>query len=243
MFALYKKEVQSYFYSPFAYVICALFMLVFSLSFINGIGNMNSNVFKFSFSNVFYNNFFYFIFMIPMLTMRTFAEERKNSTETLLLSAPISIVKIVLAKFSAVSTVFLCMMLCSLFFPLVAALNGTVIVSSLICGYIGFFLWGLFCIAVGVMISATTDNPILAAVLGEAAMLLIIFLDNFTDSALVQSIPAVAKVFQWFSTEARFVNFSQGLFGVGDLVFFLSLTLVVLAWTVIIIEKRRWSRG
>ncbi len=243
MFALYKKEVQSYFYSPFAYVVCALFMLVFSLSFINGIGNMDSNTFKFSFSNVFYNNFFYFIFMIPMLTMRTFAEERKNSTETLLLSAPISITKIVLAKFGAVATVFLCMMICSLFFPLVVALNGNVIIGSLVCGYVGFFLWGLVCIAIGVMISATTDNPILAAVLGEAAMLVVIFLDNFTASALIQSIPAVAKVFQWFSTEARFINFSQGLFGVGDLVFFLSLTIVVLAWTVIIIEKRRWSRG
>ncbi|MBE6847348.1 MAG: ABC transporter permease [Ruminococcus sp.] len=243
MFALYKKELQSYFYSPFAYVICALFMMVFSLSFINGIGNMDSNIFKFSFSNVFYNNFFYFIFMIPMLTMRTFAEERKNNTETLLLSAPISIPKIVAAKYGAVTTVFLCMMLCSLFFPLVTALNGTVIVGSLICGYVGFFLWGMVCIAIGVMISATTDNPILAAVLGEAAMILVIFLDNFTASSLVQSMPAVAKIFRWFSTEARFINFSQGLFGVDDLVFFLSLTLVVLAWTVIIIEKRRWSRG
>ena len=134
-------------------------------------------------------------------------------------------------------------MLCSLFFPLVTALNGTVIVGSLICGYVGFFLWGMVCIAIGVMISATTDNPILAAVLGEAAMILVIFLDNFTASSLVQSMPAVAKIFRWFSTEARFINFSQGLFGVDDLVFFLSLTLVVLAWTVIIIEKRRWSRG
>ena len=78
MFALYKKEVQSYFYSPFAYVISALFLLVFSLSFISGISDMSSNVFRFSFSNIFYNNFFYFIFMIPLLTMRTFAEERKS---------------------------------------------------------------------------------------------------------------------------------------------------------------------
>lgn len=243
MFALYKKELQSYFYSPFAYVVSALFMLVFSLSFINGISNMDSNVFKFSFSNVFYNNFFYFIFMIPLLTMRTFAEERKNNTETLLLSAPISIPKIVIAKYGAVTTVFLCMMLLSLFYPLVTWLNGSVIVGSLICGYVGFFLWGMVCLAIGVMLSATTDNPILAAVLGEAAMIVVVFLDNFTSSDLVQSMPAVEKVFTWFSTEARFVNFSQGLFNFSDLVFFLSLTFVVLAWTVIIIEKRRWSRG
>ena len=58
MFSLYKKEVQSYFCSPFAYIVSALFLLVFSMSFIQGISNMDSSVFKFSFSNIFYNNFF-----------------------------------------------------------------------------------------------------------------------------------------------------------------------------------------
>ena len=243
MFALYKKEVQSYFCSPFAYVISALFLLVFSLSFISGISNMDSNVLKFSFSNIFYNGFFYFIFMIPLLTMRTFAEERKAKTETLWLSAPITVPQVVFAKFLAVATVFLLMMVLSLFFPLIAFLKGTVVVSSLICGYLGFFLWSLVCIAVGMMMSALTDNPIIAAVLGEAAMILLIFLDNFTKTGLVQSVPVLSKILTWFSTEVRFGAFSQGLFSLADLVFFISLTLVVLVWTIIIIEKRRWSRG
>ncbi len=243
MFSLYKKEVQSYFYSPFAYIVSALFLMVFSLSFISGISNMDSNVLKFSFSEVFYNNFFYFIFMIPLLTMRTFAEERKSHTETLWLSAPITVAQVVLAKFFAVVTVFLMMMMLSLVFPLIAFLNGTVILSSLICGYIGFLLWGMVCISIGMFCSALTDNPIIAAVLGEAAMIVVLFLDNFTSTALIQSIPAVAKVFTWFSTEARFAGFSQGLFSIGDMVFFLSIAAVVLVWTIILIEKRRWSRG
>ena len=175
MFSLYKKELQSYFYSPFAYIISALFLLVFSMSFIQGISNMDSSMFKFSFSNIFYNNFFYFIFMIPLLTMRTFAEERKSHTETLWLSAPVTIPQVVFAKFLAVATVFLLMMVLSLFFPIVAAIKGQVIVSSMICGYLGFFLWGLVCIAVGMMMSALTDNPIIAAVLGETAMIFLIF--------------------------------------------------------------------
>ena len=243
MFALYKKEVQSYFCSPFAYVISALFLMVFSLSFINSISNMDSNVLKFSFSNIFYNSFFYFIFLIPLLTMRTFAEERKSKTETIWLSAPITIPQVVFAKFFAVATVFLLMMVLSLFFPLVALWHGSVIGSSLICGYLGFFLWSLVCIAVGIMMSALTDNPILAAVFGEAAMIAVIFLDNFTQSDLIQSLPAVAKIFSWFSTETRYGAFSQGLFTLSDLVFFITITLVVLVWTIIIIEKRRWSRG
>lgn len=243
MFSLYKKEVQSYFCSPFAYIISALFLLVFSMSFISGISNMDSSVFKFSFSNIFYNNFFYFIFMIPLLTMRTFAEERKSHTETLWLSAPITIPQVVFAKFFAVATVFLVMMLLSLFFPLVAAIKGSVIVSSLICGYLGFFLWGMVCIAVGMMMSALTDNPIIAAVLGEAAMIFLIFIDNFAATDLVRSLPFLEKILKWFSTETRFNTFSQGLFSLSDLVFFISITAVVLVWTIIIIEKRRWSRG
>lgn len=243
MFSLYKKEVQSYFHSPFAYVVSALFLLVFSLSFIRSISIMDSNVLKFSFSEIFYNNFFYFIFMIPLLTMRTFAEERQAKTETLWLSAPITVPQVVLAKYLAVVTVFAVMLLMTLIFPLIAWMKGSVVLSSLICGYAGFFLWGLVCIAVGVMTSAMTDSPILAAVFGEAAMLLLIFLDNFTETALVQSIPAAAKIFTWFSTQARFSTFSQGLFSLADLVFFLTLSAVVLVWTIIIIEKRRWSRG
>ena len=243
MFALYKRELQSYFYSPFAYVVSALFLMVFSLSFINGIANMDSSVFKFSFPNIFYNNFFYFIFLIPLLTMRTFAEERKSHTETLWLSAPITITKVVLAKYFAVVTVFLLMMALSLIYPLIAFLNGSVVFSTLLCGYVGFLLWGMVCIAIGVMISAMTDSPILAAVLSEAAMIVVIFLDNFTASDFIQSVPVLAKGFSWFSTEARFVGFSQGLFNVADLVFFLSLSAVVLIWTIIIIEKRRWSRA
>ena len=217
--------------------------MVFSLSFINSISNMDSNVLKFSFSNIFYNSFFYFIFLIPLLTMRTFAEERKSKTETIWLSAPITIPQVVFAKFFAVATVFLLMMVLSLFFPLVALWHGSVIGSSLICGYLGFFLWSLVCIAVGIMMSALTDNPILAAVFGEAAMIAVIFLDNFTQSDLIQSLPAVAKIFSWFSTETRYGAFSQGLFTLSDLVFFITITLVVLVWTIIIIEKRRWSRG
>ena len=242
MFSLYKKEVQCYFYSPFAYVVCALFMLVFTLSLSQGISDMDSDTLKFSFPEIFYNNFFYFIFLIPALTMRTFAEERKNGTEVLLMSSPLKITGIVLAKFLAVCTVFLLMLVCSMFFPLVTYLSGGVVISTLISGYIGFFLWGAVCIAIGIFLSSLTDNPIIAAILSEGAMIVILFLDNLIYSDLVKSM-GLYDFLVWFSTQNRFDAFSQGLFQVKDLVFFVTLTIVFLAWTVIAVEKRRWSRG
>ena len=146
MLALYKKELQSFFFSPFAYVLAALFMFIFSVSFVSEIANITSNTLKFSFPNIFYINFFYFIFIIPILTMRSFADERRGGTEVLLLSSPLSVTKIVMAKFLSIITVYFFMMATSLFFPIYAAINGQVMWSSLVCGYLGFFLWGLVCI-------------------------------------------------------------------------------------------------
>jgi ABC-2 type transport system permease protein len=243
MFSLYKKELRSYYCSPFAYVIAALFLMVFSLEFINGISDMTGTTYKFSFSNIFYNNFFYFIFLIPALTMRTFADERKSGTEVLLMTSPLNVFQIVLAKFLAVSTVFTMMLALTMFFPIITLATGNVIWSSLICGYLGFFLWGLVCIAVGMLMSSFTDSPIIAAILGEGAMIILVFVDNFQNSALFTNLPKVAQAIGWLSTEARFVSFSQGIFKLSDLVFFITATVLFLGWTIISIEKRRWSRG
>ncbi len=244
MFSLYKKELQSFFYSPFAYVLTALFMFIFSLSFVLSISSLEgTSTLKFSFPNIFYNNFFYFIFLIPILTMRSFSDERRGNTEVLLLSSPLSVTKIVLAKFLSIATVFLFMMAISLFFPIVTAIKGQVMWSSLICAYFGFFLWGLACIAVGILLSALTDNAIIAAVLGEIVMEGLLFLDSFGATALVSTYPKLNSIVQWFSMQRRFVFFSQGLFRLEDLIFFVSCTVIVLAWTILAIEKRRWSKG
>ena len=242
MFALYKKELQSFFFSPFAYVLASLFMFIFSVSFVTAIADVSSNTLRFTFSNIFYNNFFYFIFIIPILTMRSFADERRGGTEVLLYSSPLSVPKIVLAKFLSIVTVYIFMMLTTLFFPVFAVLTGgQVMWSPLVCAYLGFFLWGLVCIALGMLLSSLTGNAIIAAIIGEIIMEGLLFLDTFAGSKLVAAYPALNSVVTWFSMQRRFVFFSEGMFRLEDLVFFLTLTAVVLCWNIISIEKRRWS--
>ena len=81
MFPIYKKELQSFFYTPFAYAIAALFMLLFSYMIGTAIADIQTtNTLKFSFVEIFYNVTLYFIFLIPIMTMRTFADERKFGT-------------------------------------------------------------------------------------------------------------------------------------------------------------------
>lgn len=242
MFSLYKKELQSYFLSLIAYFVIAFFMATFSLTFIQEIGNVSSSTYTFSFSSIFYVNIFYFIFLLPLLTMRTFSEERKNGTETMLLSSPLNVTQIVMAKFLATATILLIMLAASLFYPIITSIYGCVIWSSLICTYIGFFLFGLVCIALGIFISSLTEMPLLAILLSELAMLMLILMDNLSVNSFLSGIPVLSDVLSWFSNQTKFYVFSQGLMQFSDLLGYVTEIAVFLIWTIISIEKRRWSR-
>ena len=243
MFSLYKKELHSYYSSPFAYVVAALFLCLFSFKFITGLSDLVGTQYIFSFPALFYENSFYFIFLIPMLTMRTFADERKSGTEVLLMTSPLNVFQIVTAKFLAIATVYLLMLVLTMFFPIITAMTGNVMWSSLFCGYAGFFFWGLVCIAVGMLMSSFTESPIIAAIFGEGAMVILLIIDNIKSTGLFDSLPKAAQIIGAFSTKERFANFSQGFFGLSDFVFFITAIVMFIGWTIISVEKRRWSRG
>lgn len=243
MFSIYKKELQSFFFTPFAYVLTALFMLLFTYNFNYLVGNMTSSMLQFSFASLFYSVISYFLFLIPVMTMRTFPDERKFGTEVLLMSSPVNVVKIVMAKFLANVTIFIFMLLCSLFFPIVTNHFGGVVTSQLICTYIGFFGWGTMCIAAGMLISSFTENSIIAAILSEVAMLVILYVDDFSGSGFISQFPKLQNVLYAFSAQPRFAHFSQGFICLSDIVFFISAIAVLLIWNILSIERRRWNRG
>ena len=243
MLSIYKKELQSFFYTPFAYILAALFMFLFTYMFNTGIGDMESNVYEFSFAGIFYNVIFYFIFLVPIITMRTFADERKFGTEVLLMTSPVNVAQIVLGKFLANITVFLFMILGSSLFPIVTAIKGEVVVSQLVCAYIGFFCWGAMYIAIGMLISSFTENSIIAAIIGEIVMFAFLFVDDFAQTGFIAQFPKVQSVLYAFAAQPRFEYFSQGFIRLSDIVFFASAIIVALAWNYISIEKRRWNRG
>ena len=243
MFPIYKKELQSFFYTPFAYTITALFMLLFTYMFNVAIGNIDQSTYQFSCTEIFYNVIFYFIFLIPIMTMRTYADERKFGTEVLLMTSPVSVLKIVLSKFLANITVFIFMIAGSTLFPIITALNGEVVVSQLICAYIGFFCWGAMYIALGMLVSSFTESSILAAILGELAMFIFLFIDDFSRTGFISQYPKLQSVLYAFAAQPRFAYFSQGFIRLSDMVFFISAIIVLLAWNFVSIEKKRWNRG
>jgi len=207
------------------------------------ISNIDQSTFQFSFTEIFYNVIFYFIFLIPIMTMRTYADERKFGTEVLLMTSPVSVLKIVLAKFFANLTVFIFMIAGSTIFPIVTAMNGKVVISQLICAYIGFFCWGAMYIALGMLVSSFTESSILAGIIGEIAMFIFLFIDDFSQTAFISQFPKVQSVLYAFAAQPRFAYFSQGFMRLSDIVFFISSIVVLIAWNFISIEKRRWNRG
>ena len=236
MFSLYKKELQSYFLSPAAYAVLAFFTLTFSLTMIMDI-SAASSLYEFSFTSLFYTNLFYLAILFPVLTMRSFSEERKNGTEVLLLSSPISVTKIVLAKFLATATIFLIMLAVSLFYPIVTALNGHVILANLICTYVGFYL-----IALGILISSFTESIILSIIMSEAAIIILLLMDNIGTYSFFSNLPILSDLLHWLSNQQKFITFSNGYMQVSDLFAYCTEIAVFLILTVISVEKRRWSR-
>lgn len=256
MLAIYKKELHSYFTNPIGYVYAGIFLVFAALVF------CYTTLISSSYSTATYFNMlvFSFIILIPLLTMRLFAEEKKLRTEQLLLTAPVTVTGMVLGKYFAALTVFGGTMLLSAinFIPLyvIGAIERSEQeyanmqigpVTSEIAGcFIAALLLGAALIAIGLFISSLTENQLSAAVITVAAiafLVLINLLNNATDAGGQQIISsyAVRAVLDWISVLNRYYNFSYGYFDWASLVYYLSLGGIFVFLTVRVFERRRWS--
>ncbi len=256
MFAIYRKEMRSYFINPIGYIYMGIF-LAFS-AFLCCYTTIVAG--SYSTASYFTLLLLTFIILIPILTMRLFAEERKLRTEQLLLTAPVTITGMVLGKYFAALTIFVSGVLlsCVNFIPLYSiaaaeragtssALNHIGPITGEIVGsLIAVILIGAALIAVGTLISALTENQLSAAVVTIAViafMVLLNYLNILTDSdgqPLIGSY-AIRSVIDWFSVVSRFGNFRNGIFDYAALLYYVSLAFIFLFLTVRVYEKRRWG--
>lgn len=169
MLAVLKREFKAYFHSPVGYIFMGFFLLISGLFFtlidlVPGSAN---------YTGVLANIIFVFLFAVPILTMRLMAEDQRLKTDQLLLTSPLSITGLVLGKYLAAVAVFLLTLLITGLYPLVIQIHGLLAVGEVIGGYIGFFLLGSVFIAIGLFISATTDNQVVAAFTTFGCLLLV----------------------------------------------------------------------
>ncbi len=237
MHAIFKKELKSYFYSPIAYVLIGLFLLVGSILFF--VFNLASGYADTRW--IFMNGIFILVLMIftSVLTMRILAEDRKNGSEVLLLTSPVNIVSIVVGKYLATLVVFLIMTAITFIYPLITFAFGAPFTVEILGGYLGFILLGASFLSVGVFASSLTENQIVA-VITSFVMLLIMWIISGVSGYLGGTI---AKVLNWISLLSRYDDFNRGILNFGSVVYYLSFIVVMLFLTVRVIEKRRWSQG
>jgi ABC-2 type transport system permease protein len=159
MYSIFKREFRGFFETPIGYVFMGLFLLISGFFF------AYNHLFTGSayYSTFLGSIFFIFIFAVPLLTMKLLSEERRQKTDQLLLTCPISVLDIVLGKFFAAAAVFLMTLLVTVLYAVVVGIFGDLAVAETVGAYIGFFLLGLCFISIGLLVSALTENQVTAA--------------------------------------------------------------------------------
>ncbi len=245
---LLGKELRSFFFSPVAYIVLALFMVISGFSFAQAISTLKEKPSEFSIVQwTFYPRwfFFYFFFLFPLITMRLFAEEQKLGTLESMLTAPVRTVHVLLAKFSCAVIFYVILWLPNLLYlGLLQWISGgrvEIPYGALGGSYLIIILTGLFHIAVGCLASALTRNQIVAAIICFT-LILLHFLTGLFLLFFASKIPVdVNDILNYFSTTQHMDYFTKGLIDTRPMVYYLSFTVLLLALTHQVLEYRRWK--
>ncbi len=235
MLAIYKKEMRSYFTGVIGYVFLVLFLAIgggiFCLSTLYA---MTANA-----SNYFIYMLIFSAVVLPLLTMKSFSDERKTKTEQLLLTAPVSITGMVMGKFLAAVTMFAAALfvnsLCFLFLIPFAQLQFASIIGS----FVALLLVGIVFIAIGLFISSLTENQLTAAI-GTMAVILVLLIIGVLNTFLPNDywLRYVINCISFFS---RFQTFVSGIFDLSGIIYYLTVGALFVYLTVRTYDRRRYN--
>ena len=252
--AILAKELRTAFVSPIAYVVAVVFLLSFGvlsyiliqiagtlvlrqMQFQAAAAELNLN--ELVFRPVFYwTGFLLLLILLPILTMRLFAEERKLRTFELLATSPISITDVVIGKFLSVYTIFLGLLSLTVIAPLILSLFSSFNWNPVFTGYLGLALLGALFLATGLFASTLTENQIVAALLSFGFLFIIWLLGamgaNLGDSTLGNSL-------SYLSYSEHFDRLVRGLLDTKDVAYFVSGTVLMLFLAHRVMESQRWT--
>ncbi len=234
MLAIFKREFKSFFTTPLGYVILIIFNLFSGVYF--WFGTLYSATVDMTY--VFSGFTMIVLAATPILTMRLLSEERRQKTDQALLTAPVSLTSIVMAKFSAAFLLFVLGISITLVYAVVLAFVAQPAWSYILGNYLGMLLLGAALTAVGLLISSLTENQLVAAIVSYASMFLLLMLDtigNLVPVAFLQNL------FYTLSFQTRYNAFVSGIISIDNVMFFLSVAAGCLFLTTRVMEKRRWS--
>jgi ABC-2 type transport system permease protein len=246
--AIAGKELRSYFASPIAYVIIGLFALLFGLFFYafltsfmeesqrammgGGPVNVNDRLIR----GVLLNAAVIILFVMPMITMRTYSEEKRSGTIELLLTSPITDVQIILGKFLGALGLFAAMLAVTLIDVAILFRLGNPEWKPVVTGYLGLLLMGGCFISLGLLISSFTKNQIAAGFMTFAVFLVLWIINWFADSAG----PTARTILTFLSITDHLDDFTRGIVDTKHIVYYLSFITFGLFLTAKSVDSERW---
>jgi ABC-2 type transport system permease protein len=243
---LASKELRGYFASPIAYVIIGFFALLFGVFFdaylgafmqqsmmgMGGSADVNMNLIR----PLFGNASVVLLFIIPMITMRTYSEEKRSGTIELLLTSPLTDAQIIMGKFLGAIGLFLAMLAVTLLHIGLLFWLGNPAWKPVAAGYLGLFLMGASFIAVGLFISNMTKNQIVAGIATFGVFLLLWIISWLGE----QLGPRMQAILSYVSITEHFDDFAKGIIDTKHLVYYLSLITFGLFLTAKSVDSERW---
>ena len=246
--AIADRELRSYFSSPIAYIIIGFFLLPFGVFFylylaafvrqglqqaqFGGAMNINQNVIRY----VLQNASVIILFIMPMITMRTYSEEKRSGTIELLLTSPLTDVEIILGKFFGALGLYIAMLSVTLPYMGILFYYGNPEWRPLVAAYLGLLLMGGAFVSLGLLISSTTNNQIVAGIVSFVVFLLLWIVGWFADSAG----PTIGPITSWLSITEHFDDFSKGIIDTKHVLYYLSLITFGLFLTAKSVDTERW---
>ena len=236
MLAIWKREVKSYFQNVIGWLFLAAVFVLYGLYFYAYNLRSGYPYISYALSAI----AFIMLIAVPVLTMRSLAEERHSKTDQLILTAPVSVGKIVVGKYLAMVTVFSIDMLLIALTPFLLMRYGTIPLGESYAAVLGFWLYGCTCIAVGIFISSLTESQVIAAVLTFAALFLGYMMDSIC-SLISQAGNLLTKVLRCYDLYSPLDQFMNGTVDISGMIYYITIIALFLFLTGQAIQKRRWS--
>ena len=231
--ALAKKELHGYFSTPIAYLMLIAMLSLFNIFFYMSISQSK----EVSLRDIFQIMEFMFVFLVPLLTMKLFSEEKSTGTMEFLLTAPLTPSMLVLGKYLGIMTFFSLLIGLTVIYYVIVEYFGSPDSISILSGYVGIWLEGAFFIAIGLLTSAWTGNQIIAAMMSYLILFVLYFASSFT-----QYFTGTVEAFLiQLSTRTHLENFATGMITPSDITYYVSGILLCLVLTRLSIDNRLWQ--
>ncbi|MBR6402796.1 MAG: Gldg family protein [Eubacterium sp.] len=235
MLAIFKKEFRAFFNNVLGWLFVAVNFAFLSLYF------FAYNLFQGSADVGYVYSYVVFLFLIiiPVLTMKIISQDRREKTDQLIFTAPISLFKVIMGKYLALVAVFSIPAAMSALYPVILSCFGTVSMPQAYTALLGYWLYGIALIAVGMFISSMTENTIVAAVLSVLVFFLLYIMAFF--ETISSSIPGISKIITQLDMNKRLTDLTTGMLDFGAILYFLSICAIFIFLTISFIRRRRWT--